>query len=99
MEFPSRSSGSGGKLAHVDQTLTDLRDQFGSAYRIQIDSEPDRRKRPVTIIVRWPCGCSAAGAHLKTLVPEPCSTHMTAAHRSRGRRRAIPLLGTLLTRP
>jgi hypothetical protein len=99
IEFPSRTSGSGGKLAHVHQTLTELRDQCGSAYRIQIDAEPNRRKRPVTITVRWQCGCSAGGAHLTALAAVRCPAHATTAHRPRARRRAIPLLGTLLTRP
>jgi hypothetical protein len=98
IEFPSRASGSGGKLALVHQTLTDLRRQLGSAYRVQIDAEPDRRKRPVIVTVRWRCGCSAGGTHLRALLAAPCRAHRSAAEGERPRGGGIPLLRTLISR-
>jgi hypothetical protein len=80
------------------ETLRDLRAQLGRAYRIQIDAQPKRRKRPVVITAQWACGCSAAGTHLRSLVRTPCVAHGTAADRSRARFGAIPVLGGLLTR-
>jgi hypothetical protein len=79
----------------VNRTLLDLREQLGAPVRFQIDAEPARRKRPVVTTVRWPCGCTAAGASLTSLTLAPCLEHAPDRPRFRG----VPVLGGLLTRP
>ena len=83
-------------LDDVNRTLTDLRAQLGSPARFHIDAEPARKRTPVLTTVHWSCGCSATGAGFDRLLPRMCLAH--GGTDARAGVRALPLLGSLLSR-
>jgi hypothetical protein len=99
IDIPSFLSGSCAIVGRVNQSLRDLRAQLGAPLRFQIDAEPNRRKRPVIVTVRWRCGCTATGTGLDRLDAAGCAQHRLASAPPRVPARTRPLLGTLLGRP